>query len=591
MSRSIFVVVACVLLVFGEVSGKNVNLARSKRNPNGLNGSCDSVRPFFRQRNVEEPRQRDTQKGEVCNGECCDANTESLLRKQGQRDFAAQLRHNSRSLQGLLISTSDTVQNHVLDLASQSENKTLVLFSTIYQGMARLSREPITALYKDIRDYVIANESKSGTNAGLDASVHRFFGDLFPLAYHHSANAPKRDFTIEYKACLKKSMDYVLPFGDIPKQISMALSKSLEATRLLLQAFKIGSSVLNTTDSLLTEENSSPECYDALLRMSFCPKCHGIAKNPKPCRGLCQNVLRGCLAKYVAELDIPWSGYVEGIESLVNAMRKNNNDAGINVDMVIRNLENQISTAIMHFMERTAEIDKKVQSRCWPVEFSNTEDPLRAEITTPAPTQNTNKLSRLPSTQFSPLPEQELTHFLSSIDKTKSFYGNLADSLCEDSSFAETKDTNCWNGEKISDYTKVVADVGLNTQRYNPEVKPSSSAYSVDPRVAELADKLRHVHKSAVASLGSYADDYMQQDGIDGSGQGSGQNPDFEDDDEDLGNNGSGSGHHPITEIEEKEEKVTQVMDVPRIVTASSDVARSSTAVLLFVLAVYATLN
>lgn len=41
----------------------------------------------------------------------------------------------------------------------------------------------------------------------------------------------------------------------------------------------------------------------------------------------------------------------------------------------------------------------------------------------------------------------------------------------------------------------------------------------------------------------------MQQDGIDGSGQGSGQNPDFEDDDEDLGNNGSGSGHHPITEI------------------------------------------
>lgn len=49
--------------MFGEVSGKNVNLARSKRNPNGLNGSCDSVRPFFRQRNVEEPRQRDTQKG------------------------------------------------------------------------------------------------------------------------------------------------------------------------------------------------------------------------------------------------------------------------------------------------------------------------------------------------------------------------------------------------------------------------------------------------------------------------------------------------------------------------------------------------
>lgn len=49
--------------------------------------------------------------GSVCGGQCCDNKTETLLRKQSQRDFAALLRHNSRSLQGLLTSTATTLQS------------------------------------------------------------------------------------------------------------------------------------------------------------------------------------------------------------------------------------------------------------------------------------------------------------------------------------------------------------------------------------------------------------------------------------------------------------------------------------------------
>lgn len=44
-----------------------------------------------------------------------------------------------------------------------------------------------------------------------------------------------------------------------------------------------------------------------------------------------------------------------------------------------------------------------------------------------------------------------LQEFLISIAKSKSFYGNLADSLCRDDSFAEPKDQHCWNGEKIGE--------------------------------------------------------------------------------------------------------------------------------------------
>ncbi|KAJ8938486.1 hypothetical protein NQ314_011469 [Rhamnusium bicolor] len=230
--------------------------------------------------------------------------------------------------------------------------------------MAVLSREPIETLYKDIRNYLQINATDAkatNTPEEIVASVTLFFTDLFPLAYHHSADISNKDFTLDYKECLKKSIDTISPFGDVPKQIAQSLSKSLEATRLLLQAFRIGTEVLNTTDTLLIDEHgaSNPECHDALVKMTYCPKCLGMTKFTKPCSGYCLNVLRGCIAKYVAELDLPWNGYVEGIESLLSAMRRSNNDAGVNADIVIRNLDTKISAAIMHYMEKGKDIDAR----------------------------------------------------------------------------------------------------------------------------------------------------------------------------------------------------------------------------------------
>lgn len=534
-----------VVCLISVVLAKNVDNLRAKRT--AAEGSCDHVGQFFSLKNITVSMV--AAKGAICGGQCCDDRTETLLRKQGQRDFAALLRHNSRSLQGLLTSTATTLQNHVSELARQSENKTLLLFLQVYRGMASLSREPIEALYRDIRNYIWINSTDAKPSVSPEEivnSVNVFFTELFPLAYHHSADIPDKDFTLNYKECLKKSIDSISPFGDIPKQMEQSLSKSLEATRLLLQAFRIGSEVLNTTDTLLIDEHSSDnsECHDALLKMTYCPKCLGLYKHAKPCSGYCLNVLRGCITKYVAELDLPWNGYVEGIESLVNAMKKSSNDADINVDAVIRNLDNKISTAIMRYMEKGKDIDMRVKKICGTPEFSHKENPLLADSSTPYPTPASGKPRNTNPRNFSPLPENELTHFLAAIGKTKGFYANLANTLCQDESFAERKDQQCWNGERIAEYTKTVVDVGFDMQKYNPEVKPSTNIQSIDPRVANLVDKLRRVHHIAVNSLGpnySVDADYMQRDGTEGSGSGNG--PDMEEDEDYVRGSGSGDGH------------------------------------------------
>ncbi|CAG9771958.1 unnamed protein product [Ceutorhynchus assimilis] len=533
--------------------------------------SCDALVPFFHSKNITVPRLNEN-KGALCNGHCCDRATELLLKDQGKRDFATLLRHNSRSLLGPINRTSAVIQNHVWDLANQSENKTLVLFSQVYQSMSVLSRQPIEILYRDIRNYIKIDLRPAKTPDDIVKSVENFFTDLFPLTYHQQTNHPG-DFTVKYKQCLKDNMDVIVPFGDYPKEVATSLSKSLEAARLLLQAFSIGIEVLNTTDSLIIDERSanSAECHAALFKMTYCPKCLGLTKNSRPCSGYCLNVLRGCISKYVAELDSPWNSYVEGVEVLVNAIKRN--EAGANVDTAIRNLDGQISSAIMYCMEKIKDIDKRVKMSCKIPEFSPRIESLTSESSTLA---TAIAKSRQPSSKSFPhFPDAHMSSFLSTITKTKGFYGDLADNLCGDESFAEQKDKKCWNGERVADYSKTVVAVQLDAQKYNPEVKSSPNLQQVDTRVATLVDKLRQVHKVAISSLGpNYSEsDYMQRDGVDGSGSGNG--PDFEGDDDEF-SRGSGSGNGPtetdeepsVYKVDKTEVRVTQ-SNTPTVYQAS----------------------
>ncbi|XP_076270311.1 division abnormally delayed protein [Rhynchophorus ferrugineus] len=531
---SYFVLVVC----FCVIAAKNVD-SRFKRHDSGL-GTCDEM--FFQSRNITISSDQ-AQKGSICGGHCCDHDAESVLKDQGRKDFVTLLKHNTRSLLGPINRTSSIIQNHVWELTTQSENRTLILFSQVYNAMAELAVQPIEAFYTDIRNYVKIDpldQKPTNTPTDIANSVDRFFTDLFPLAYHGQTGFSSGDFTPEFKQCLKDNMDVIAPFSDFPKQVSESLSKSLEATRLLLQALSTGIDVLNSTYTMIIDEHTTTnsECHEALLKMTYCPRCLALSKNSRPCSDYCLNVMRGCLNKYVAELDIPWNSYVEGIESLINALKRNSNEAGTNVDLAIKNLDVHISSAIMNTMSKIKEIDSRVKMSCKIPQYKQT-----TEVRTSDTSKDSVQLRQPNSRIFPHFPVAHVTLFLSTMAKTKGFYANLADNLCSEESFAEQRGKVCWNGERIAEYTKTVVDVG-QMQKYNPEVKTSPDSQSLDPKIANLVDKLRHVHHMAVTSLGpNYSDpDYMQRDGVDGSGSGNG--PDFEDDDE--YSRGSGSGHGPI---------------------------------------------
>lgn len=61
----------------------------------------------------------------------------------------------------------------------------------------------------------------------------------------------------------------------------------------------------------LPQVQLSPECTRAMMRLTYCPHCRGMA-SARPCANYCSNVMKGCLANQ-ADLNTEWR-HLAGVE-------------------------------------------------------------------------------------------------------------------------------------------------------------------------------------------------------------------------------------------------------------------------------------
>ncbi|XP_033338298.1 division abnormally delayed protein [Megalopta genalis] len=544
---------------------------------------CERVKPFFESKKITivpvKPSTPENIAKTTCNGMCCSLETEEALRHLPKEDFHCVIQQYSSTLQGPLATTADALRETVTMLARQSENKTLTLFNQVYRSMAVLSRPSIKALYQAMVDYVSPQNTPDTleqplTREMLQERFVEFFTRLFPIAYHNAVNPREyeQDFTEKFKTCLYETMDEIQPFGDIPKQVANSVSKSLEATRVLVQALTLGKTILERIDGVLFS-GTTPQleaCYDALLRMTYCLRCKGFGPTVMPCNGFCTNVMRGCLTERASELDLAWSGYVETVERLVVAVDGRNDPSGLNAEKAVRQLDTRISDAIMHAMENGPQLEEKVRIKCGRPELQ----PKNEGTVTPSDAAAAGKSAAgsslemhaaAPPVTHRTLPTQlhvQLGNFLASVVRSRTFYGTLADLICE-----EYPDKRCWNGEHVGEYTKMVVDSNLMAQKYNPEYTVTTmslptTSYS-NTNTSVLIDQLRHINQILQSQLASTPDSgtlLLADEALDGSGSGDrpiwrkkGKGDDIDNDDEDAHGDdhddeeASGSGMGPTT--------------------------------------------
>ncbi|KAM8709001.1 hypothetical protein ACLKA7_015897 [Drosophila subpalustris] len=354
----------------------------------------------------------------TCGGSCCNNATEEELRHKASDKFVTVLHHHTSSLRGILEDTAETFQKHVLELAVQSENKTLTVFSKVYQRMAPLAQQLIHQLYTEIISHLKYTTNYSNGQGipniqSLEDAVHNFFKQLFPMAYHHVVHLNKNvDLHEDYINCLKHNYDDLQPFGQIPKELQANLMQSVRMSIIFMNALLQSAEVFVETDTLYAKQMTDT-CKLHLLKMNYCPNCIGHSEHnrPKVCYSYCMNVIRGCSAQYSGLLDSPWTSVVEALDNLVhNHIRS---ESGIM--NAIKNLDTKLSDTIMAYMGNGPNLEKKVKKTCGTPN-------LLPSLAVDEP----ETMQQYPTVKWATPPEAAITHFLSTIARSKDLFTNIA---------------------------------------------------------------------------------------------------------------------------------------------------------------------
>lgn len=412
---------------------------------------------------------------------CCTRKMEESYQLAVRRETLHNIQSYSYELEHLISGHSDAFQDMFQYLLSFSQGHLSSLLEGTYTSLSRHALPHVNQLFSSLSLYL------RGANVSVEASVHQFFNNLFPLVYTRLINPGIEGSVMmgnEMGDCLRMIRQDVNPFGPHPAVMAQELAGALGAGRQLGLALEEGLEVMNATEHV----SMSKECVKSLVKMVYCSHCRGLTLI-KPCVGYCLNVMRGCLAS-VSELDQPWRRYTSLLEQLTHAMAGHHS-----LELALLGVRGHVNEALLYAQLHGPLITATVDKVCG----LSTGEPTSIRPTSPEVTTSSVTSSSLPpsAAPSQPLPEQwmkQLAHlrreFLLYLQRYKSFFAALPEMLCEGENVVD--DSTCWSGDNVVEsYTGRVVGNGLHAQRQNPEVKVRSP----NPTLAEVKERLERFNQ------------------------------------------------------------------------------------------------
>ncbi|NXW76801.1 GPC3 protein, partial [Hirundo rustica] len=274
---------------------------------------------------------------------CCSRKMEEKYQATARLNMEQLLQSASMELKFLVIQNAAVFQEAFEIVVRHARNFTNSMFRTYYQSMGPKALKFVGELFTDISLYIL------GSDISVNDMINEFFDSLFPLVYSHLINPGSPDPSVEMTECLRVARRDLKVFGNFPKTMMTQVSKSLQATRVFLQALNLGIEVINTTDYL----KFSKDCGRALLKMWYCSHCQGLLL-AKPCAGYCGMVMQGCLAG-VLEIHSLWEEYIGSLEGLTRGMH------GIyDMEHVLLSLFSVVRDAVVHVQKNEGKLSTAV---------------------------------------------------------------------------------------------------------------------------------------------------------------------------------------------------------------------------------------
>ncbi len=277
-----------------------------------------------------------------------------------------QMKHNSNQQFAFFFLSTDFVHQMLLKV----ENKTLRLFHDVFGTNTAVTDDAVKAFFAGLAGHLnnrttveLMNKVQDWKNADaaqLAQITNAFFVRVIPYMYQATLNENQRELDTEYKECLRSHMADIFPSMRTISMLEKDISKTFGATKVLIMVLEFGSQVLNSTNLLTLSESSfnTQQCYEALLKMTFCSHCDGYSASMKPCSGYCLNVMRGCLAQQSAELDSFWSGFYEAVDKLMSLV--NRGQSLVCLEDLLRALHSRIAEPMLTLTEQSEYIHNKV---------------------------------------------------------------------------------------------------------------------------------------------------------------------------------------------------------------------------------------
>ncbi|XP_060126070.1 glypican-3-like [Zootoca vivipara] len=400
---------------------------------------------------------------------CCSWKMEEKYQVMARSDMEQLLQSASMKLKFLIIRNAATLQEAFEIVVRHARNYTNSMFRNYYRNIAARASKLVGEFFTDISLYIM------GSDINVNDMINEFFDSLFPLVYPRLVKPGSLDPSLEMTECLRLAQRDLKVFGNFPKIMMTQVSKSLQVTRVFLQALNLGIEVVNTTDHL----KFSKDCGRALLKMWYCAHCQDLMM-VQPCAGFCGSVLQGCLASMV-EIDSYWQEYLCSLEGLTRGMR------GIyNMEHVLLSLSSLIQDAITYMQKNAGKLSATIGKLCIPSQKRHSRSAwypedlfVEEKMTRVAPVEHEETLSTR---------RREL---ITKLRAHSGFYSSLPEYICSHSSTAQNN-THCWNGQEVVErYTPKAVRNGGKAQLSNHEVKVKGP----EPVISQIIDKLKHINQ------------------------------------------------------------------------------------------------
>ncbi|XP_061896084.1 glypican-2 [Entelurus aequoreus] len=431
---------------------------------------------------------------------CCSSQMEETLALQSERDFLKSVEDHSQFLLTTFTQRQrrfDEFFRELIDLSEKSMNQ---MFTKTYGRLFTQNAHVFQELFAELRRYY------SGGSVSLTEVLSDFWSRLVERVF--TLVNPQYQFSDDYLECVSKHAEQLQPFGDMPRKLRVQVSRAFIAARALSQGLATGRDIVNKATKLTPDS----ECVRGLMRQWYCPLCRGMP-SLRPCRALCLNVMKGCLANQ-ADLDTEWDYFIDALYQVAEKL-----EGPFNMELAADSISVKVSEAIMHMQENSVSISTKVFQGCGnprtlqgrskrsPKEPGGNRRPFRTYTPEEKPTTaaGTN-LDRL------------VTELKERLRPMGSFWVSLPHTICSDDKMAAdvTDEDRCWNGQTRGRYLPEVTGDGLASQINNPEIEVDLGR--PDVRTRQLLMELRVVTNKLRHAQAGQDVDFMDSDEGSGSG-------------------------------------------------------------------------